>query len=227
MPTPSVFVPASDVIATAKSVLEGADTIDRAFFHQWVYLGLKELGPNMSWFGEATIYPVEYSLRKPADLYSTIDISLYDNQDKEIRFVYRGKGSRIHESDSELINDGTYAPSLGAPVDLSEDIYYYNLGSSEGAQRVSYAKIKYFRMPVDENGDLMVPESDVFPLTLFLRYMWYMRKDDKQGISMAHPVWIAARNEARTAHKIPDMLLAGEIARTFNSMIPKQRFKQF
>lgn len=227
MATPSVFVPASQVVATAKSVLEGADNMDRAFFKEWVYLGLQELGPNMAWFGEATIYPVDYALRKPADLHSTIGLALYDSEHKELQFVYRGKGSRIHESDNELVNDGTYAPGLGAPIDLSEDAYYYNLGTSEGAQRVAYAKIKYFRLPVDEEGDLMVPESDVFPLTLFLRYMWYMRKDDKRGMAMAHPIWIAARNEARTAHKIPDMLLFGEIARTFNSMIPKQRFKQF
>lgn len=227
MATPSSFVSAKQVIATAKSVLEGADTIDRSFFKEWVYLGLQELGPNISWFGNARVTPIDYSIQKPSDLHSTISIALYDSEDKEIRFVYRGLGARIHESDNELVNDGTYAPALGAPVDLSEDAYYYNLGTSEGAQRVSYALIKYFRLPVDEEGDLMVPESDVLALVFFIRYMWYFRKDDKQGIQLMHPLWIARRNETRASHNIPDMMVATEIARTFNSMIQKQSFKQF
>lgn len=223
----SSFVPVDSVIALATSVIENSDSMDRAFFKDWVYLGLKEIGPSTHWYGEATLYPVDGLLEKPKDMHSAIDLALYDASGKELKYTYRGLGTRIHESDREILNTGIYAPVLGAPIDLSEDVYYFHLGSSQGAQQVAYANLKYWKFPVDENGDLLVPDEDQMALVQFLRYMWYMRKDDKQGISMSHPVWIRARNEARGAHKIPTQLQGTQIARSFSSMIQKMRFKQF
>lgn len=227
MPTPAALVPASQVVATAKSLIEDADNIDRAFFLEWVYLGLQELGPNTSWLGEAQIYPTDYSLRKPDDLHTSLKLALYDSNGGELQYTYRGLGTRSHASDNTLVNDGTYAPALGSTIDLSEDQFYFHLGSSEGAQRVAYAKLTYFKLPTDANGDLLVPESDVLALTFFIRYMWAFRKNDLSAVSLLHPIWIRRRNEARTAHKIPDQLIGTEIARLFSSLIPKMRFKQF
>jgi hypothetical protein len=227
MATASSFVPVDQVIATAMSISEGADTIDRAFMKDWVYLGLQEIGPNVAWYGEAVLYPTDYTFQKPANMHSAIDITLYDSAGKELRYTFRGKGHRGHQSDNILINDGTYAPGLGAPIDLSEDAYYYHIGTSDAASIVSHAFLKYWKFPVDEHGDLMVPEQDVLPLAKFVKYMLYFRKDDKQGIRLTHPIWTAARNEARAAHKIPDGIMGTEIARTFQSLIQKQRFKQF
>lgn len=223
--TTSAFVPVDQVIATAMSILEGADTVDRAYFKEWVYLGLTELGPNTAWYDEAVVYPVELALKKPDNIYSIIDVALYDVNKNELVYTYRGKGSRIHASDSVALNSGEYAPSLGAPIDLSEDSYYFHLGSN-GAS-VASALIKYWKFPVDENGDLLIPEQDVFTLALFCRYMFSMRKDDKVGIGQFHNLWIAARNEARAAHRTPSMLEGTEIARSWNSMIQKLRFRLF
>jgi len=225
MATASSFVNVDQVIATAKSINEKADSIDRAYFKEWVYLGLNELGPNTSWYNEATIYPTELALRKPLNMHSAIDIALFDASGAELKYVYRGKGTRIHDSDNTLLNANEYAPVMGAPIDLSEDAYYYNLGSNGDV--VSYAFIKYWQFPEDENGDLLIPETDVLPLSIFIKYMWYMRKDDKVGMGQFHNLWIAARNEARTAHKLPDMLQGTEIARGWNSMIKKYRFRTF
>jgi len=227
MATASAFVPVDNVIALAMSISEGSDTIDRAFMKDWVYLGLQEIGANASWFEEATIYPVDYALRKPDNMHSAIDIALYDSAGSELKYVLRGKGHRIHESDNSLINNETYAPVLGAPIDLSEDAYYFHVGNNATGALVDHANLKYWKYPVDEHGDLMIPEQDVLTLTKFVKYMLYFRKDDKQGIRLTHPIWTAARNEARGAHNTPSMLEGTEIARTFQSMIQKQRFKQF
>jgi len=226
MATTSSFVPVDQVIATFKSITEGADTIDRAFVKEWVYLGLTELGPNMAWISEpVTLYPIDSGLQKPLDMYSPIDIALYDVNGAELKYAYRGKNYRIHVSDNSLLNNAEYAPGLGAPIDLSEDSYYFHLGSNAGS--VAYAILKYWKFPTDENGELKIPEQDVFTLSLFCKYMYYMRKDDKVGMGQFHNLWIAARNEARTAHKIPSMLEGAEIARGWNSMIQKMRFKNF
>ena len=227
MATPSSFVPVDNVVAIAMSMNEQADTIDRAFLRDWIYLGLQEIGPNTAWYDEATLYPTDYSLRKPDNMHSAIDIALYDSDGGELSYVFRGLGTRIHESDSPLTNTGDYAPGLGAPIDLSEDAYYFHLGSNGMESMVASAVLKYWKFPVDEHGDLMVPDSDVLALAKFVAYMMYFRKGDKQGIQLTHPIWTAARNEARGAHKIPSQLEGKEIMRTFNSMIQKQRFKTF
>lgn len=222
----SSFVSVDQVIATAASIIEAADTVDRAYFKEWAYLGLLELGPSAAWYDEATLYPVEMALEKPKNMYNAIDLALYNSTNQEMLYTYRGKGKgRIHASDNSLTNNGTYAPLLGAPIDLSEDTYYFHLGTN-GAS-VAYAVLRYWKFPTDENGDLMVPEQDVLSLSLFLKYMYYMRKDDKVGIGQFHNLWVAARNEGRTAHKLPSMLEGAEIARSWNSMIQKMRFKRF
>lgn len=224
------LVPADQVIATATSVLEGSDTIDRAFFKEWIYLGLIELGPNLSWYGEATIYPADFSFKKPSDMHSAIDLALYDSQGKELRYVLRGKGGRIHVSDNEIVNDGAYSPGLGAPIDLSEDSFYYYIGTSAASQMVNAAILKYWKLPVDVYGNLLIPENNVMALVMFIRYMWMMRKagsGNRFDLASAKVSWIASRNEARAQNKMPSMLEGMEIARTWPSMIQKMRFKQF
>ncbi len=243
MPTPTALVPADQVIATAMTVLKHADSIDRAFFKEWVYLALIELGPSTQWYGECEIYPNEIpgsvtggdylQLRKPDDYYQAIDVCLYDATGKELKSTYRGLGSRSHQSDNGLLNSNMYMPTLGAPIDLSEDQYYFILGSnalpntSNNFTGVASAKLKYWRRPVDENGDMLIPESDILPIVYFIRHMWYLREDDKQGIGQSNTKWIAARNECRSLHRTPSMMEGTEIARSWNSMIHKQRYKKF
>lgn len=225
MAVSSSFVPVDQVVATAMSLVEVADTIDRAYMKEWVYLGLNDIGPNVSWFKEASLIPTGLQMRKPTDLYSTVDITLYDANNCELKATYRGLGTRSHFSDNSLINQGVYAPALGAPVDLSEDAYYFNLGSNGTA--VAQAKIKYMAHPVDEDGNLMIPENLVLPLSYFVVYMYSIRKSNLQGQQVNNQKWIAARNEARGANNTPTMLVGTELARSWNSMIQKQRFKLF
>lgn len=221
----AAFVSADEVIAIANSINEDSDHIDRAYYIEWIWLGIKELGPTMFWYNEATVYPVEFTLQKPKDLYSTIDIGLFDSSGNEISYAFRGKGTRAHASDNTYINNGMYEPAFGAPVDLSEDAYYFHLGSNSDA--VSYARIKYWKYPLNEAGDILIPESYVFPLALFCKYCYYMRKDDKTGMGMMHNRWIAARNETQAANNTPSVVEGTEIARSWNSMIKKIRFKKF
>lgn len=225
MATPTALVSVDQVIATANSIIEGADQIDRAYFKEWIYLGLGELGPNTAWIGNCTLYPNNLELKKPTDMYAPIDIGLFDSYGRELHYTYRGLGQRVNLSGNNNLDTGVYAPEFGAPVDLSEDQYYFYLGSN--STLVSYALIRYLKYPVDETGNLLIPESDVLVLAYFVKYMWYCRKDDKQGMGQWNAKWIAARNEARANHKVPSELQGTQIARTWNSMIQKLRFKTF
>lgn len=221
---PASFVPIEQVVSTFNSLMEGADSIDSAFVKEWIYLGLQEIGPNTAWYGESELFPTDLLLTKPTDMHSAIDIALYAGT-FELSYVFRGKGRRIHNSDNSLVNQGTYAPELHAPLDLSEDQYYFILGSN-GVSCTS-AILKYWKLPTDVNGDLLIPENDVLTLALFCRYCYYMRKDDKQGISMSYPIWLKARREARASHNTLSMLEGTEIARSWNTMIKKMRFRKF
>jgi len=225
MPTPSSYVSVDQVIATASSIIEQVDTMDRAYFKEWVYLGLQQIGPNTAWYNDVTLYPNNLELKKPSDMYAPVDLALYDGNNHELRFTYRGLGRRLHQSGNNVLDEGVYAPEFGAPIDLSEDAYYFYLGTN--SSQVSYALLKYLKYPVDEVGNLMIPENDVLPLSYFVKYMWYCRKDDKQGMGQWNNKWIAARNEVRGEHKTPSLLDATEMARTWNSLIQKARYKNF
>lgn len=222
----SSFVTADQVIATAASIIEDADTMDRAFFKEWIYLGLQQIGPTDAWVTECTLYPNDgLQLPKPKDMYMPLDLGLYDVGGNELRYSFRGLSTRIHQSGNTTLDAGQYAPEFGAPIDLSEDSYYFHLGTNSSL--VSYAVLKYLKYPVDEVGNLLIPEKDILPLSFFLKYMWYCRKDDKVGMGQWNNKWIAARNEARGEHRIPSILDATEIARGWTSMIQKLRFKIF
>lgn len=226
MSTTSLLVPIEQVRATAMSLIENADTMDRAYFDEWIYLGLKEIGPNTAWVSPVTtLYPNHLEILKPKDMASPISLALFDANGNEMRYVHRGKGGRTHLSGNSNLDSSIYAPEFGAPIDLSEDGYYFHLGSN-GAS-VSYAKVVYWKLPVDENGKLLVPDTDVLALSMFVRYMWMIRKDDKAGIGQAKNIWIPLRNEARATHAMPSMMEGADMARSFNSMIQKMRYKIF
>lgn len=221
----AAFVPVDQVIATAASLREGADHIDRAYIKEWIWLGLKEIGPTLAWYNEARLYPTEFALQKPQDYYDAIDLALFTESDSELRYTYRGKGTRIHNSENSLLDGAPYAPEMGAPIDLSEDQYYFHLGSNGSA--VNYAILKYWKFPTDENGDMLIPEQFVLGLAIFCVYMFAFRKDDKVGIGQFHNLWVAKRNELRAEANMPSGIDITELARSWNSMIKKTRFKNF
>jgi hypothetical protein len=209
------FLNIDEIVAHAESIIEDADEAARVVFRQWAWLGERQLG--FGGFSEevSSIVVDDLSIRKPSDLASVIDIALYDSSDLEYQFKYRDGKKRIHTGDSGQ-----------RKIDVSEDAYYFHLGSN--GSLITYAKLRYYAYPIDEDNNPMFPEHHLLALMLFIRWMWEMRKNKNQSaIAEARAVWIMEAQKTKAANKMPHQLKGAEIAKQWMSMIDKARYNDF
>ena len=225
------FVSLDETIDTAISFLDGADAIDRNIFKQWVYLGLRQIGPSNAWVKDATLYVEDFMFRKPDDCYKLIDVALFTDQNQELSYAYRGQGTRIH-SNRRLQTLSNSTNPITNVIDLSEDPYYLHVGTTQDqlGSIVSYAKIKYLQLPIDEDGNPKIPENHVFAIAMFIVWRWTAKDKSNWHVStQAKQDWIEQRNIAKSLNRLPSQLEGTEIARKWMTMIPnfKKLYKSF
>jgi hypothetical protein len=180
---------------------------------QWAYMALRLIGPGTPNVELCRLEVDEdRALQKPDDYISAIDIALFNTQNKEVKWKYHGPGKQIHRPENVNLDR--------RPVDISENDWHFLLGDN-GAD-VSYAFIRYYALPIDQNGDPKVPESHLHAVILYLRYMWSMRENEnKLEIRENYMMWLQARAEVRGIRNTPDMLEGKQIAKGWMSMIDK------
>jgi hypothetical protein len=218
------FLSLDEVVAEAMTVVPGATSEDELIARQWAYNALRQFGPSNDYIDVATLYPENLTLRKPDDLYKPLDIALFDGTGLELRNKYRAGGQRIHSRNNNLGELTSASDSYDLSVEVSEDDYFFYLSSNGIA--VAYAKLRYFRLPVDEHGIPQFPESTRLPVLLFIRYMWALRTGARD-VSFHEQSWKVARNEARGANKVPNGLAYKQFAKEWISMMPNNKFDRF
>jgi hypothetical protein len=212
------FVNVEEAIATAESFLPEGISLTRPFARQWAYLALRDIGPGDHWFEECWLYPNEnLNMRKPDNMWKPIDIALYDSSGNELKFVYRGLGHRKHRLDRV---------DLQPYIDLSEDTHCFILGSN--GTSVNKAFLQYWRLPIDEDGTPLVPESQVLAIAFFIYWMWEKKQRTNQSaIAQARQDYLEARREARNRSKMPSGIAFEQAAKEWTSMLNSPQFKQF
>lgn len=212
------FTNIEEVTASAYLVCPGATQEDRLIFRQWVWEGIKQIGPTSHWIKTCELKPKNLSFKKPDDLASTVSIGLYNSADGELKYTYHGQGGRVHIDRFDTHSASTSEEVTGR-IDLSEDAYYYHLGSN--GSDVAYAKVRYLAMPVDKNKLPLIPEDQVFALTMFCRWMWALRKGDNQSeIELARDTWFREKDRIFGANKMPSVYRATQFAKNrFLSLI--------
>ena len=213
------FVPVDEVVATAETFIGPQSATDRNVMKQWAYLGLRNIGPSKVWIENCILYAKDLEMRKPDDMYKPIDIALFTENNAEVKFAYRGTGLPIHAPKNSITRSGLYQPEFGAVIDLSDDNYYFHLGSNGG--NVSYAKLKYFKLPIDENKMPLIPEDHVLALAFFIQWIWSKRKgDNRSEIEQNRQDWVKEKRRVRSNNQLPSQIEADEINRKWMSMIP-------
>jgi hypothetical protein len=209
------FLNIDEVVAHAESIIRDADEGARVLFRQWAWLGERQLGFG-GYSEETKDLPVEdLSIRKPSDMATPIDIALYDASGSDYQYKYHEGKNRIHNVD----------PSK-AKIDLSEDPYYFHLGSN--GSLITYAKLRYYAYPIDDDNNPMFPEHHLLAIMFFIRWMWETTKGKSQSaIQQAEDMWIRQSMKAKSANKMPSQLKGAEIVKTWMSMIDKVRFNDF
>lgn len=213
------FVSVDEVVATAESFIGPVSATDRNLMRQWAYLGLRNIGASKAWVETCVIYPKELEARKPDDMYKAIDLALYNASNVELYFAFRGTGTRIHSPKNLQSRNQQYLPEFGAVIDVSEDNFYFHLGSN--GSDVAYIKLKYFKLPIDENGLPLIPEDHVLAIAFFIQWIWSKRKgDNRSEIDQNKRDWKIERAKVRSANNMPSQLETDEINRKWMSMIP-------
>lgn len=220
------FVHVDEPIALAMTLIPNSSSMDKAVARQWAYMGLRDIGPGMHWFEDCVLYPSSnLSMRKPDDMWKPRSLALFNQAGEELRYSYKGLGRRLHSSGNVHLDSGEYAPSLGAPIDLSEDSYFFHLGSN--GSDVYCAKVTYWKLPIDSYGLPLVPEHQVLAIAMFIRWMWSISNSDKQDRQLSRQDYMAARGEARGRNKIPNGLEMEQIAKEWVSLLNAPQFKRF
>lgn len=215
-----MLIPLNEITAEAKSILKDATDNDRLLFRQWAVTALKQLGPTKDNMDVCTLYPIDYSLRKPSDCSSAVDIALFTHSGNEIKTKYRAGAQRIHNRRDRNIRDGQFNLSNGLPIEISEDDYYFHLSSN--SDEVSYARLRYYKLPIGDDGSPMIPEIYREAVIQFIRWRWQIRQNENQSaIAQARQDWLMERGTAKGNNKMPSMLEAKSIMSDWVSMIGK------
>lgn len=225
----SNFIHVDEAVAMAMTLIPDANSMDKAIARHWAYMGLRDIGPGLHWFGECELTPSSnLSVKKPVDMYKALDIALYgretDGTLKEYRYAYRGLGKRIHAGNVDQAT-GNYAPVNHAPVDLSEDAYCFHLGSNGSG--VTTVKLKYLRLPIGSDGLPLIPEGQQLAIAFFIRWMWSVRQNVVSDRQLSRADYLEARRDARAKGKVPSGIEMEQVAKEWVSLLNAPQFKQF
>lgn len=199
------FVPLSEITALATSIISTATDEDRNLFNTWCYEGIKSMGPNSTWIRVCDLEIEEGSFRKPSDMHTPIDIALYNSSGCEVPYTYHpDSAERIHVSRYDIHNV-TVQETATNWVHISDDPYYFNLGSDHCG--VVLMKLRYFATPTDKYGNLLIPDIYTLPLAYFCRFMWSLRKNDNRSeIDQNQDMWLREKDRVKGRMKTPSAL---------------------
>lgn len=219
------FATLDEATALAMTYTPSASTEDRLLFRTWVWEALKQIGPTSHWVKVAELVPKNGSFKKPDDMASAISIGLYAGTE-EVKYNYEPEaGGRVHV-DRFQIHDNLVDNQVVGRVDLTDDAYYYHLG--DNGSMVTKMMIRYYALPVDRNGELLIPEDNLFAVAMFCKWSWTMRKGDNQSEQLnARDTWYRELGSIKGKNKMPSMHRAAEFFKNYASLLNSYRPNTF
>jgi hypothetical protein len=212
-----------ETTASCMAIIKSATDEDRLLFRAWVAECLNQIGPNVAWRENCELTPKSGSVRKPNNHVGTLELGLYDAAGTELRYNFIAKSSaRIHTNRFE-IRDNLVDTTITGRVDVSEDAYYFHLGTNGTA--VDHVKLSYLAMPTDRDGMPMIPENNLTAYKMFCKWQWAMREDTNQSaIAQSYDMWLREFGMARGKNKTPDIHRATQAMKKYLSMISAPKF---
>ncbi len=226
------YLTIEEVINFAASTIEGVKRRDKVVFRQWAYAAMRDLGVGKLDEKTAEISVDDFSIKKPCDLVHTIGLSVYNNDNVELYYTYKGWGQEVLRRDKRaytrerdlvssrrIVSNRVGSRSIASFI-VTEDKDYYNLSSD--ARSADYGIVKYFGLPIDEDGDLMFIDDDLLAVSAFIRWMYETRQRENQSaIADRRQDWIIEAGKARAKKKSVSIFEAKDIAKHYMSMIDK------
>lgn len=193
----------NSVIAEALSITPDVDAADWAMARQWAVTALMQLGTSEDEIDVCQIDAKNLILKKPPEMRSSIELSLYDANTVYIPHIMRSGKTRIYpdyRTIAATINSQTIYP---IPVDVSEDQDAFYLGTN--GENVKYALVRYFKYPLDDNGMPKIREDEKFAIMCYIQWAKASKKGENQSeIFNKWQMWAKQHDMAR-ARKKSDM----------------------
>jgi hypothetical protein len=209
------YVTIEEVVANALTIIPDATDNERVYMRQWAYLGKRRIGPTKADIKQKTIGIDNNRIRKPDNFIAGLDLALLDAAGNERTYQFEGRGKATHDADT-----GRRTPWIDTHYVTEDNNFYYLDSTAE--LNVTVGRLEYLAMPVDDAGDLVVPEDELEAIMAFIHYMWAKRNMETGALSLLRhdSEYLMAR--ARSKAALPDMLEAKEgIFRKWNSMLSK------
>lgn len=207
------FLTVDEVVSAASTVTGGVPTREeRRIFAMWTYIAEKQIESFKLNTKTDELTVINLVANKPEDHVRTQEIALIDSKGNDIRYKYRGyNNARIHPRTD--VNN----PRM---IDIYEDNTCFHLGS-EGCD-IECVHVKYSAMPLDDSGELMIPESHLYPIMMFIKYMNELRKGSSiSSVEVAKQEWKVQASKARGKDNMPSIPEFREILLKWQTLIPK------
>lgn len=226
-----MYVDINHVVSFAKTIVKTANNADSNVWKDWVYTGaLLHLGVSDTEIAVAELRPNNYIAPLPEHCRSILALSLFDSAGNELKHKYRAGKQRIYQ-DSRLANTaiGTKTNVNDAvPVDVSSDAYNLILGTN--GDIVDKILIRYFRYPLDEHGEPLIREEDVYACALFIKLMQAMRDNgNRSEIGQYDGMWKQAADKAKADKRMASLTpeVAKTVVKSLRRLIPDYSLRQF
>ena len=205
----SQYATIDEVVALAASQLKDITRADRRLMRGWAWRAIEQIGP-VEWLSKLVkLTDIEnLSVRKPDDWLATKAIALFSN-DTEIQHIYTSS-KKTHQHDN----------ATSAAVYVNEDANFIYMDST--ASNVDCVHLEYYTIPIDENGEPLIPRVYLTPIESYLLFLYWRKTSQNMGmIGMLKNDWLMQRRNARAKMKMPNMQLGKEIMTQWTTMIPR------
>lgn len=210
------YINVDEVVANASTFIEEMSDELALMMRQWVWMALRDIGPNYNDIETAEIEIVGSSAAKPADMIGNfIDLGVYSAEGHEIKYRYNFDGGPAHE-------DTTIRPV----IDIYEDASFVHF--SDFAITPDYIIVKYYKMPLDDCNLPKVPESHLNAVVAYLKFCYYYRQGNRSDmIVISRNHWLDERAKIRSKNKSVAGIRARQIEKEWMTIIPKVNRRRF
>lgn len=210
------YIDVDEVIANASTFIEEMSDEMARIMRQWVWMAMRDIGPN---YADITVEEIEASgssVAKPANMIGNfIDLGVYTSSGVEIPYRYNFDGGKVH-SDCRT----------RTRIDIYEDEGFIHF--SDFPVSPDYIIAKFYKMPLDDCGMPKVPESHLNAVVAYLKFCYYYRQARDFGmISIAKNHWMDERAKIRGKNKSIAGIRAKQIEKEWLSIIPKMNRRGF
>ncbi len=217
------FLDVREVVENAMWSLDNTNSRDRVVFRQWAYVAMRQIGFSFLNIKEECVPVCGLSFEKPCDLVSTIEISLVDNIGSPVKYRYISNRGLLPIDESFNVHPNS-------TVIMSEDANYYYLSSN--ASTVVQAQLKYYGLPINEEGMPLIPEIHLLAVMSFIEFMFIKRKRAStpklisgQDMSEFRDIWQRELMKAKGKNKMPSIHQSKHILKDWMTLINKAMYK--